>query len=212
MSEAAAKEIAVVDATNKEVGRVALPELFASPVNDAVLFEQVLAQLASRRSGTASTKTRGLISGGGKKPWKQKGTGRARAGSSRSPIWRGGGTIFGPQPRSYAYRLPRKTRLVALRSALAQKARDGQLRVIERLQFDGPKTKQMRATLDALGLARSVLIVLPERDSAVELSARNLPGVLALPIEGLNVYDILRHETLLVTRDALAGIEGRLTR
>jgi len=211
MAESVVKEVAVVDTTNAEVGKVALPDSFLAPVNDGVLFEQVLAQLASRRSGSASTKTRGMVSGGGKKPWKQKGTGRARAGSSRSPIWRGGGTIFGPQPRSYAYRLPRRTRLVALSSALSQKARDGQLRVVDKLSFDSPKTKQMRAALDALGVPGTVLVVLPDRNEAVELSARNLPGVLVLPVAGLNVYDILRHETLLVSRDALAGIEGRFS-
>ncbi len=212
MAEQRTLEMKVVDATNSEVGSVTLPAAFSARVNDAVMFEQVLAQLASRRRGTASTKTRGKVRGGGKKPWRQKGTGRARAGSIRSPLWRGGGTIFGPQPRSYAYRLPRKTRRVALCSALAQKARDGQIVVVDRIEFDEPKTKKMRALLETLGVTGSVLIVLPERDEVVEKSGRNLPGVKVLCVAGLNVYDILRHERLLLVREALDRIEERLQR
>ena len=205
-------ELPVVNADNAEIARIQLPDVFSGTVNDAVLFEQVLAQLASRRRGTASTKTRGEVRGGGKKPWKQKGTGRARAGSIRSPIWRGGGTTFGPRPRSYAYRLPRKTRYVALRSALSQKARDGEVRVIDKLEFAVPKTKDMRALLERIGVAGSVLIVVPENDRNVELSARNLPNVQAMPVAGLNVYDILRHKNLLVVQGALDAIQGRVTR
>lgn len=205
-------ELNVVNASNAEVGRVALPAVFGGRVNDWVLFDQVVAQRATRRAGTAATKTRGEISGGGKKPWKQKGTGRARAGSTRSPIWRGGGTIFGPQPRSYGYRLPKQARRAALCSALAQKARDGQVRVIDTLTLSAPKTKELAAILATLGISGSVLIVLPGNDRNVELSGRNLPHVLVLPVHGLNVEDILRHETLLVARDALGAIEARLAR
>lgn len=210
MTERKAIELPVVDAANAEVGRVVLPEAFSTRISDAVMFEQVLAQRASKRSGAASTKSRGEIRGGGKKPWRQKGTGRARAGSTRSPIWRGGGTIFGPKPRSYAYRLPKKARRAALCSALAQKARDGEIRVIDTLGFDEPKTKKMRGLLETLGINTSVLVVLADRDSAVELSARNLNRVAVMPVVGLNVYDILRHEVLLISKDALAAIEGRL--
>ncbi len=206
------RQVAVVNSENSEVGKVDLPTAFSAPVNDAVLFEQVLAQLASRRSGTAATKTRGKVRGGGKKPWKQKGTGRARAGSSRSPIWRGGGTTFGPSPRSYAYRLPRKTRYTALRSALSHKARDGQVRVIDKLEFSAPKTREMRELVARLDLGKSVLVVVAERDRNVELAGRNLPNVLVLPVEGINVYDILRHENLLIARDALDSIEGRVAK
>ncbi len=206
------RQVVVVNSENSEVGKVDLPTAFSAPVNDAVLFEQVLAQLASRRSGTAATKTRGKVRGGGKKPWKQKGTGRARAGSSRSPIWRGGGTTFGPSPRSYAYRLPRKTRYTALRSALSQKARDGQVRVIDKLEFSAPKTREMRELVARLDLGKSVLVVVAERDRNVELAGRNLPNVLVLPVEGINVYDILRHENLLIARDALDSIEGRVAK
>jgi large subunit ribosomal protein L4 len=205
-------EVAVVNATNAEVGKVTLPEPFGAKVVDDVMFEQVLAQLASRRSGSAATKTRGEIRGGGKKPWKQKGTGRARAGSIRSPIWRGGGTTFGPRPRSYAYRLPKQARLTALRSALAQKARDNEVRVVDKFEFAEPKTKQMRQVLGALGVEKSALIVLAERDGAVELSARNLPHVLVTTVEGLNVYDILRHRNMIISQSALEKIEERLSR
>jgi len=209
MPESNAIELPVVDVANKEVARVALPSAFCGRVSDPVMFEQVLSQRASRRRGTAATKTRGFVRGGGKKPWRQKGTGNARAGSSRSPIWRGGAVIFGPQPRSYAYRLPRSARRAALRSALSQKGRDGQIRVVDRLALEAPKTKQLRSILDTLGIRGSALIVLPKRDSAVELSGRNLPGITVLSIEGVNVEDVLRHELLVVVRDAIEGLEAR---
>lgn len=200
----------VVNRSNQSVGSVTLPAVFETRVNDAVLFEQVLAQLASRRAGTHATKTRAFVSGGGKKPWKQKGTGRARAGSNRSPVWRGGAIVFGPQPRSYEYRLPSSTRRHALASALAQKARDGQLKVVDRIGLDQPKTREMAAMLSGLGVADSTLVVIAGRDRNVELAARNLPRVLVLPVEGINVYDILRHKNLVVAQDALAAIEARL--
>ncbi len=208
----APSEVAVVDSSNAEVGKVALPQAFRSPISDAVMFEEVLAQRASRRRGTASTKTRGEVSGGGKKPWRQKGTGRARAGSVRSPLWRGGGTIFGPRPRSYAYDLPRSARRAALRSALSQKARDGQLRIVEALTVENPKTKRVKTLLAGLGVTGSALIVIAERDRNLELGARNLPNVLVLPAAGINVYDILRYETLLVTRAALDVIDARVSK
>lgn len=204
-------ETPVVNRSNQSVGNVTLPALFETRVNDAVLFDQVLAQLASRRAGTASTKTRAFVRGGGKKPWKQKGTGRARAGSNRSPIWRGGAVVFGPQPRSYEYRLPSSSRRNALASALAQKARDGELKVVDNLTLEGPKTREMLGLLQGLGVERSVLIVIVDRDRNVELAARNLPRTLVLPVIGLNVYDILRHKNLLVSQDALAAIEARLS-
>jgi len=212
MVERANIEVPVVDPRNAEIGKVTLPAAFSDQVRDGLLFEQVLSQRASRRSGTASTKTRAEVRGGGKKPWKQKGTGRARAGSSRSPIWRGGGTTFGPRPRSYAYRLPRSARKAALASALAQKARDGQVRVIDKLQIDQPKTKRMREILLTLGITGSVLIVAPGDDRNLELSTRNLPYTRVMSVAGLNVYDVLRHEILLIQRDALPAIEERLSR
>jgi large subunit ribosomal protein L4 len=203
-------ETTVVNRSNQSVGSITLPAVFDTRVNDAVLFDQVLAQLASRRAGTHSTKTRAFVSGGGKKPFKQKGTGRAPAGTTRSPIWRGGAAIFGPQPRSYEYRLPSSTRRNALASALAQKARDGQLTVVDRIELDAPKTRDMAAFLTTLGVPDGTLVVIAGRDRNVELSARNLPRVLVLPVEGINVYDILRHRNLVVSQDALAAIEARL--
>lgn len=210
MTENSSIETAVVDSTGNEVARVALPGVFAEPVRDYLLFDQVLAQLASRRSGNAHTKTKGEIRGGGKKPWRQKGTGRARAGSSRSPIWRGGGTTFGPRTRSYDYRLPRTARRAALASALAQKQRDGELKVVDSLTLDAPRTKDFRAILEALGVSNGVLVITADRNDNVELSARNLPNTLVLPVAGLNVYDVLRYRNLVITKDALAGIEERL--
>jgi large subunit ribosomal protein L4 len=212
MAERASIEVPVVDLRNAEVGKVTLPAAFSEQVRDGLLFEQVLSQRAARRSGTAATKTRAEVRGGGKKPWKQKGTGRARAGSSRSPIWRGGGAAFGPQPRSYAYRLPRTARRAALASALAQKARDGQVRVIDALRLDQPKTKRMQEILAALGITGSVLIVGGAEDRNLELSARNIPYTRVMTVAGLNVYDVLRHEILLIQRDALPVIEERLSR
>jgi large subunit ribosomal protein L4 len=212
MTERANIEVPVVDPRNAEVGKVTLPAAFSEQVRDGLLFEQVLSQRAARRSGTAATKTRAEVSGGGKKPWKQKGTGRARAGSSRSPIWRGGGASFGPQPRSYAYRLPRTARKAALASALSQKARDGQVRVIDALRMDQPKTKRMREILATLGINGSVLIVARGEDRNLELAARNLPYTRVMTVAGLNVYDVLRHETLLIQREALPIIEERLSR
>jgi large subunit ribosomal protein L4 len=200
----------VVNSSNQSVGSVTLPAVFESRVNDSLLFDQVLSQLASRRAGTHATKTRAYVRGGGKKPWKQKGTGRARAGSSRSPIWRGGAVIFGPQPRSYDYRLPSSSRRQALSSALAQKARDSQLTVIDRLELAQPKTRELAGILEGIGIGESALVVIAGRDRNVELAGRNLPRVCVMPVEGINVYDILRHKNLLVTQDALAAIEARL--
>jgi large subunit ribosomal protein L4 len=200
----------VVNSSNQSVGSVTLPAVFESRVNDALLFDQVLSQLASRRAGTHATKTRAFVSGGGKKPWKQKGTGRARAGSSRSPIWRGGAVIFGPQPRSYEYRLPASSRRQALASALAQKLRDGQLTIIDQIALSQPKTRELLGILDGLGIGSSTLVVIAGRDRNVELAGRNLPRVCVMPVEGINVYDILRHKNLLVTQDGLAAIEARL--
>src|SRR5258706_2333966 len=165
----------VVSQRNEPVGEIGLPaELFGGPVRRHLLYETVKMQLANRRSGTAATKTRAYVRGGGKKPWRQKGTGRARAGSSRSPLWVGGATIFGPQPRDYSYRLPASARKAALRSALAAKVRDGKLLVLDKIALEAPKTKLL-AKLVADLQVRSALIVIPERDEALERAAHNLP-------------------------------------
>jgi large subunit ribosomal protein L4 len=166
-------------------------------------------QLANRRAGSAATKTKGFVSGGGKKPWRQKGTGRARAGSTRSPIWVGGGTTFGPHPRDYSYRLPRTARREALLSALTLKNRDGKIIVVDKFELDEGKTKLMVRALAELKV-QSALVVIPQSDVKIERSARNLPKIKVLRVEGLNVYDLLRYEHLILTEGALKRLEERL--
>lgn len=209
--EAQVTRIPVLSVQRETVGELELPAVIVDqPQREHLLFEMVKMQLASRRSGTAATKTRSQVRGGGKKPWRQKGTGRARAGSNRSPIWVGGGTTFGPQPRSYAYRLPRSARKTALRSVLALKLRQEELVVVDTIEFAQPKTKQMIALLSQLDIGNSVLIVLAEADVNVQKSARNLPGVKVLLSPGLNVYDLLRYRKILFTRTALEQVSERL--
>ena len=204
--------LAVVSQSRAPVGQVEVPAaVVAGPVREHLLHAAVHSQLAARRAGTAATKTKGLVSGGGKKPWRQKGTGRARAGSIRSPLWAGGGTIFGPQPRDYAYRLPKTARKAALRAALASRHAAGTLLVVDDLSLPEPKTKQMVECLRGLGLeGASVLIVLGQVDAAIQRAARNLPHVKVLVAEGLNVYDVLGHTHLVLTRAALEAVAGRL--
>ncbi len=187
-----------------------LPEsIFGVPIRPHLLHQTVIMQLNNRRSGTASTKTRGRVRGSGRKPWRQKGTGRARVGSIRSPLWTGGGTTFGPQPRDYSYRLPKKARREALLSALSLRRKDEKIIVIDKLELAETKTKLMLEVLKNLGVA-SALIVIHESDEKVERSARNLGTVKVLRAEGLNVYDILRYEHLVLTEQALGVIEARL--
>src|SRR5262245_56403075 len=166
-------------------------------------------QRANRRAGTAATKTRAFVRGGGKKPWRQKGTGRARAGSSRSPIWVGGATIFGPQPRSYSYRLPGSARKAALRAVLALKAKEGKLVVLDQIVVEPAKTKVVAKMVADLGLT-SVLFIVPSANEALERAARNLPNVKVLRVIGANVYDILRYQHLVLTRDAVAALGERI--
>ncbi len=187
-----------------------LPEsIFGVPIRPHLLHQTVIMQLNNRRSGTASTKTRGLVRGSGRKPWRQKGTGRARVGSIRSPLWTGGGTTFGPQPRDYSYRLPKKARREALLSALSLRHQDEKIIVVEKLELAETKTKLMQEVLKNLGV-ESALIVIHESDEKVERSARNLGTVKVLRAEGLNVFDILRYEHLVLTEQALGVIEERL--
>ncbi|MGH7832159.1 MAG: 50S ribosomal protein L4 [Candidatus Binatia bacterium] len=184
-------------------------EIFGARVNAHLMHQVVVAQLNNRRAGTAATKTKGFVRGGGKKPWRQKGTGRARAGSIRSPIWVGGGTIFGPHPKDYEVRLPKKARRAALVSALSLKKREEKLLVVEQFDLSESKTKLMRQVLDELKV-RSALIVLSQENSKVELAARNLPTVKVIRAEGLNVYDLLRYDHLILTTAAVKAIEERL--
>lgn len=199
------REIEIFDKENKTVGKIELPpEIFGVDVNRGLLHEVVRNHLANMRQGTASTKTRGLVSGGGKKPWRQKGTGRARHGSIRSPIWRGGGTVFGPMPRDYSYRLPKKMKWSALCSALSGKLSDGELMVVDSLSISEPKTKLFKGVLRGLGLdGNSLLIVLPEKNRNIQLAARNIPMVDVTMVDELNVYSILAHEKVILTKDAV---------
>lgn len=193
----------VLDLSNNKVGSLDLSDaVFAAPVNEALLYEAVRHYLAGIRGGNAKTKTRHEVAGSGKKLWKQKGTGRARMGSIRSPLWRHGGTTHGPQPRSYAYNLPRKMQLGALRSALSAKLRDGELKIIREFAISEIKTKSIRATLDTLEARRTVLLVDNTENRNLALSSRNLNGVKLVKSREVNVYDLLGHERVLLTEAA----------
>ena len=184
-------------------------EIFGIKTRPHLLHQMVVMQLNNRRAGTAATKSKGLVRGGGKKPWRQKGTGRARAGSIRSPLWVGGGTIFGPQPRDYSFRMPRKARKEALLSALSLKNRDGKIIVVDKLELEEAKTKLMVKALEELKVT-SALIVISRPDATIERSSHNIPAVKVLRVEGLNVYDLVRYEHLILTEGALKLLEERL--
>jgi large subunit ribosomal protein L4 len=196
------------DKTGAEVGTVDLSEsLFAAPVNTAVLHQVVTAQLAGRRTGTHDTKTRGEVAGGGAKPYRQKGTGRARQGSRRAPHFSGGGVVFGPHPRSYEQRLPRKMKKLALRGALTAKLGDNAIKVIDTFGLDAIKTRAFVDVLSALDAGGRVLVVAPGRDQKLDLSARNLPTVDVILADSLNVVDLLRADTVLIEQPALQRME-----
>lgn len=200
----------VWNTAKEQVGTVELNDaVFAAPVNEALLWEMVRMQLANRRQGTHDVKNRSEVSGGGRKPFRQKGSGRARQGSSRSPLHRGGATVFGPTPRDYGYSMPKKKRRLALVSALSAKVRDGELLVLDALDLAEIKTKVLAGAFKTLE-AQNALVVIPEKNEVVEKSARNLPGIKVLRFEGLNVYDILRYDKLVMLRSAVAKTEGGL--
>lgn len=206
-------KLTVLDMSGKQVGDIELSEsVFGITPNEAVLHEAVVMQQASLRRGTHATKNRAAVSGGGKKPWRQKGTGRARHGSIRSPLWVGGGVVFGPQPRSYAYKLPKKVRRLAIKSALSSKVLDSQVVVLDELKMDQPKTKEMVQVLKNLGVDRKALIVADQLEDNAVLSARNIPGVKLIPADGLNVLDVLYHDKLILTRGAVNRVEEVLGR
>lgn len=191
--------------------QVELPDhIFAAPVNEAVMHQALVRQLANARLGTHKTKTRGEVRGGGAKPWRQKGTGRARHGSIREPQWRGGGTVFGPQPRSYRQKMPKKMRHLALKGGLTVKAQEGKILVLDGLEMEEPKTKEMLTILENLKVEDSALILLPERNTNVERSARNISGVKTLRANYLNLRDLLSHDWLIMLLGALEMIEGLL--
>ena len=185
-------------------------DIFAVPVNQALMHQALLRQLANARLGTHKTKTRGEVRGGGRKPWRQKGTGRARQGTIRAPQWRGGGTVFGPTPRSYAQKMPRKMRRQALRSALSVKAAESQIVLLDGIEMAGPKTKEIKGILDNLGIESTALILLPQRDEAILRSVSNLSEVRTLVAQYLNVRDLLKFDYLLVPLASLEVIEGIL--
>jgi large subunit ribosomal protein L4 len=196
------------DRTGKSVGSVELADvLFAAPVNAAVLHQVVTAQLAGRRLGTHDTKTRGEVRGGGAKPYRQKGTGRARQGSRSAPHYKGGGAVFGPHPRSYEQRLPRKMKRLALRGALTAKLGDEAVKVIDTFGLEEVKTRDLVGVLGALEANGRVLVVAPGRDEKLELSARNLPTVEVILADSLNVVDLLRADVVLIEQPALARME-----
>ena len=202
----------VVTIENKKAGSLDLsPVVFEAPVRPHLFHAEVRRQLAKRRSGTHSTKNRSAVSGGGAKPWRQKGTGRARQGTTRAPQWAGGGVVFGPVPRSYEHRLPKKMRRAALRGALSYRLGEGDVMVLEALELEGFKTRRVVEILEGLGLSgQRVLIVIDREDPHVENSARNLPNVSVIRAAGLNVYDVLRHGKLVLTRAAVEAVESRL--
>ncbi len=204
--------IEIKDRENRVVETVHLPEdVFGGRAKKSLIHQAVVNYLANQRQGTHATKTRGMVSGGGKKPYRQKHTGRARAGSIRSPLWRGGGTIFGPEPRDYSYRIPKKMRRRALMAALHEKLVGNQIVVMDSIAIEKPSTKEMLSILRNLDLdGKSVLVVLPERNDSVSLSARNIPGVRVARAMDLNSYDVLASDTLLMTREVLATL-GEIT-
>lgn len=183
-------------------------DIFGLEPNTALMHQALTRQLANARQGTHDTKTRGEVSGGGRKPWRQKGTGRARQGSTRAPHWKGGGVVFGPHPRGYEQKMPKKMRRLALKSALSAKARDNQIRVVDAIKLDAPRTRDMNAILSQLNCSTTTLILLPGADEMLTRSARNLAGVKTLRASYLNIRDLLDYENVLLSQGALQAIEN----
>jgi len=201
-------KVDLYNTSGEVVGNIDLSDnIFGASINNEVLHMVVLNQLANKRQGTQSTKTKSEVRGGGRKPWKQKGTGRARQGSIRSAQWIKGGIVLGPKPRSYRYTLPKKVRRIALKSALSSKVVENEIMVLDNLNFDAIKTKQMLKVLKNLKVDNSVAIVLSEKNEMVEKSARNIPGVKTLLVNTLNVYDILKYEKFIITKEAVEKVE-----
>ncbi len=200
--------VALYNMKGEQVGEIDLrEEIFGIQVNESVLHDTVVNILANRRIGTHAAKTRAEVSGGGRKPFRQKGTGRARAGSNRSPLWRKGGVIFPPQPRSYRYTLPKKVKKLALKSALTSKVQKGNIIVLDQLTMAEPKTKEFAGMLNSLKVNDKALVVTADVDNVIVKSSRNIPGVTPTHASSLNVYDVLAHEKLIMTRDAVAKVE-----
>lgn len=201
-------KVALYSMEGNQVGEIDLnDDVFGVEVNEAIMHDVVVMQLANRRKGTSSTKTRAEVRGGGRKPWRQKGTGRARVGSIRSPIWRGGGITFGPKPRNYSYSVPKKLRRKAVKSALSSKVQNDNILVLEDLKLEQPKTKEMANVLKGLDVDHKSLVVLASKDENIIRSSRNIPFVTLISADSLNVYDILNHEKLIMTKDAVSRVE-----
>ena len=210
--EFAKSAVDVFNTSNEKVNNIVLhPDVFRVRVNKHLLYEAVKQYRAGGRRGTHMTKNRALVSGSGKKPWRQKGTGRARVGETRNPLWRHGGTVFGPVPRDYSYAVPKKTRLAALRSALSQRVSEGGLKVVDRFAVEAPKTKALKGLLDRWGASGKTLLVDHRPADALVLSGRNIPGLKIVDPTQVNVYDVLDCQTLLVSQEALAKLEERLS-
>ncbi|HUI44722.1 MAG TPA: 50S ribosomal protein L4 [Nitrospirota bacterium] len=199
--------VSMVDQNNKKVKDVELPSLFSAEVRPYLLHAAVVNQLANRRAGTAATKNKALVSGGGKKPFKQKGTGRARAGSNRSPLWRHGGTVFGPMPRDYSYALPKKAKRAALVDAIASKVTDNRLILVDSLELAEPKTKLMSTLLENLGVQENAIVLISGDNKNLRLASRNIPSVKVLRMDNMNVYDLLKYRYLITTPDALDAMQ-----
>lgn len=201
-------KIALLNQSGANVGEIELNDsVFGIEPNNQVLFDAVLAQRASLRQGTHKVKNRSEVSGGGRKPWRQKGTGRARQGSIRSPQWRGGGIVFGPTPRSYSFKLPKKVRRLAIKSALSSKVLENNVLVLDALTLGAPKTKDMVSVLNSLEVNRKALIVTADLNEMVSLSARNIPGITVVSADGINVLDVLNHDKLIITKEAVQKVE-----
>jgi len=201
-------KVALYNQNGSQVGEVELNDaVFGIEPNEHVLFEAIIMQRASLRQGTHKVKGRSEVRGGGRKPWRQKGTGRARQGSIRSPQWRGGGTVFGPVPRSYSYKLPKKVRRLAIKSALSSKVKENNILVLDALSFDAPKTKDFIAVLKNLSVDKKALVVTDGLNENVVLSARNIPGVTVVEATGVNVLDVVNHDQLIMTKSAVEKVE-----
>lgn len=201
-------KVSVVSQTGSAVGDIELNDaIFGIEPNQAVLFEAIVQQQASLRQGNHKVKSRAEVAGGGRKPWRQKGTGRARQGSIRSPQWRGGGIVFGPTPRSYSYKMPKKVRRLALLSALSTKVAAEELIVLDNLAFDAPKTKGFVKVLEDLSISKKALFVTADLEETVALSARNIPGISVVSANGINVLDLVGHDQLVMTKAAIEKVE-----
>ena len=200
-------KVALYNQNGSQVGEVELNDaVFGIEPNEHVLFEAIIMQRASLRQGTHKVKGRSEVRGGGRKPWRQKGTGRARQGSIRAPQWRGGGTVFGPVPRSYSYKLPKKVRRLAIKSALSSKVQENNILVLDALNFDAPKTKDFIAVLKNLSVDKKALVVTDGLNENVVLSARNIPGITVVEATGVNVLDVVNHDQLIMTKSAVEKV------